>query len=574
MGGKSGGGGGTQTTEPWSGQSPYLTDVFRQAQNVYRQGPQQYYPGSGVAPFSPQTQQAFDLTTQRALGGSPQQDALGGYITNTLGQGNVDPNQIAQGAGQAASSIGGAQQLLNAAGQPMSLDASSQFAGSALSPFTGALAGSTGYGSLGEASQFAGGPSAGALPASQQFVSGTLGQGGPSFGDAASQVASLGLGNAPDIGQLNTQFSANDLNPAAAGQLGATASGAFLGSNPFLDNVFDNAASRVTEQFNEEVMPGIAAQFGAAGRTGSGAQALTTGRAAGELTDSLSQLASDIYAPAYESERNRQTQAAGQLGQLGLGAGAQSLQAQGLGSTAEQAQQRAGLEAAGLGLQGGLAGLDAATNLYGLDLGQQLGAAQLGGDLFSRQNQAELGRLGQASDLYLGERGLGQSAAQSGGQLGLGGAGLAADLYNSGQGRQLQAGGALADLGLGGLGAMQDLYSNIGQEQFRAGSLVPQFTGLQYGDIDRLANVGASVEDQSQRLIDDAMNRWNFQQQQPWQQLGNYSNIINQLPSGLGSTTKEGASGSRLSGILGGASAGSSLGPWGALGGAVLGAFT
>ena len=517
MGGKSGGGGGgTQTTEPWSGQSPYLTDVFRQAQNVYRQGPQQYYPGSGVAPFSPQTQQAFDLTTQRALGGSPQQAALGGYITDTLGQANIDPNQIAQRASQAAGNVGRAQQFLTAGGQPTSLNAASQFAGSALNPFTGALQGATGYRSLGEANQTIGGPSEGALPASQQFVSQAL-AGGP---QNAGQALALGQGA---------------ISPEAAGQLGATASGQFLGSNPYLDDVFQNAASRVTERFSEDVLPSIAAQFGAAGRTGSGAQALTTGRASGELTDSLGQLASSIYAPAYEAERGRQTQAAGQLGQLGVA--------------------------------GGQLGADL--------LGRQQGIAGLGGDLYSRQNQAELGRLGQATNLYLGERGLGQQAAQAGGQLGLGGAGLAADLYNRGQSRQLQAGGALGDLGLGGLRSMQDLYGNIGQERFRAGSLVPQHTALQYGDIDRLANVGASVEDQSQRLIDDAMNRWNFQQQQPWQNLMNYSNVINQLPGGYGTQTQQGSRGSRLAGIGGGAMTGYQVGgPWGALAGGLLGAFS
>ena len=79
------GGGGDQTTrtEPWSGQQPYLRDIFGQAQQIYGQGPQQFFPGQTVAPFSPQQQLAMDLTTQQALGGDP---LLGGAQQWAQGQ--------------------------------------------------------------------------------------------------------------------------------------------------------------------------------------------------------------------------------------------------------------------------------------------------------------------------------------------------------------------------------------------------------------------------------------------------------------------------------------------------------
>lgn len=44
---------------PWSGQQPYLNDVFTRAQNQFNAGPPAYYPNSTVVPFSNQTQQAL-----------------------------------------------------------------------------------------------------------------------------------------------------------------------------------------------------------------------------------------------------------------------------------------------------------------------------------------------------------------------------------------------------------------------------------------------------------------------------------------------------------------------------------
>lgn len=463
MGGSSGGSQtSTTNTTPWSGQQPYLTDLFRAGQGQFNQGPQQYYPGNTVAPFSPQTSLGFDMTTQRALGGAPYEGAFSNYLTNTLAQPNLNPYAIAN--------------MMGSAGQPFSYGQSGNmagFAGGAVGPYAQQWAGATGYRGLGEAQDFAGTPVAsGALPASESFVENTL----------------------------------ND--PAARAQLAATARGDYLGSNPYLDAAFNNASSRLTENFNESVLPGIAAQFGASGRTGSGAHALSAGRASGELSDSLAKLASDVYMPAYESERGRQVQAASQLGS------------------------------------------------------QQLGSAQLGGDLFSRLNQAELGRLGLASDLYLGERGLGQEALAGGSQADYMRRALAGDLYTGGLDRQLAAGQGIAGL-----------YGDIGQQQFRAGTLAPSAQAMDYANIDRLLGVGGSMEDQAQRYIDADMARWNFEQQAPWQNLANYANIIYGLPGSYGATTstQSGQERNRLAGAAGGAMAGASLGPWGAIGGGLLG---
>ena len=75
----------TQTAEPWSGQQPYLTDVFQQAQNQYQSDQPAYYPGSTVTPFAPQQEAALQAGEQRALYGSPLNFAAQNQAMQTLG---------------------------------------------------------------------------------------------------------------------------------------------------------------------------------------------------------------------------------------------------------------------------------------------------------------------------------------------------------------------------------------------------------------------------------------------------------------------------------------------------------
>jgi hypothetical protein len=473
----------TSEAAPWGGQQPYLQDIFRESQNQYYAGGPQYFPGQTVAPFSPQQQMAMGMTTQRALGGDPSQQAMGNWLTGQLGQQNVDPRQIQAGAMGAMGGIPQAQQMLGQTGQQaqqiagvggdMTMPQAAQFAGGAIGPYAQQLQGMTGYGTLGEAGQFFDQP--GALPAAL---------------------------------------------PGAAAQLGATAGGQYLGSNPYLDQLYETGAGRIQEQFEEDVLPAIAGQFGAAGRTGSGAQALMQGRAAGDVAGELAGLYGDIYSPAYEAERTRQLQGAQQLGQLGLGAGELGLgqrQAAGNLYTGErQLGQEAAQQAGQLGLGGG----------------------QLAADLYGTGMQGDIQRRQLAGELSLG------------------------------------AGQQLGQLGLGGLEQLGGLYGDIGQQQFRAGTLAPQYAGMQYGDIDRLMGVGGMTQDQAQQLISGDKARWDYMQNQPMANLGAYANLIQGLPAGYGTTSETTPGGSRFAGAAGGALAGAATGnPWLALGGGLLGAI-
>jgi hypothetical protein len=102
-------------------------------------------------------------------------------------------------------------------------------------------------------------------------------------------------------------------------QLGQTARGDYLNSNPYLDQMFSAASRPITQNYENVVNPGINAAFGAASRTGSGIQGEYLGDAAGQYGKSLSDLSANIYGGNYANERQNQLGAAGQLGQLGLG---------------------------------------------------------------------------------------------------------------------------------------------------------------------------------------------------------------------------------------------------------------
>ena len=92
-----GGGGETQQSstvqkaDPWSGVQPYLKDLLKRGQSVTNQ-PYQYYSGDRIAPFSPEQQLGMDLTTQRAMSGSPLLNAGQQNATDTLTGNYMSPD--------------------------------------------------------------------------------------------------------------------------------------------------------------------------------------------------------------------------------------------------------------------------------------------------------------------------------------------------------------------------------------------------------------------------------------------------------------------------------------------------
>lgn len=66
-------------SEPWKEQIPYLKYGMNEAARLYQQPGPQYYPGSQVAPFSAEQNQAFGLGSQRALQGNQSMKMAEGY---------------------------------------------------------------------------------------------------------------------------------------------------------------------------------------------------------------------------------------------------------------------------------------------------------------------------------------------------------------------------------------------------------------------------------------------------------------------------------------------------------------
>lgn len=123
-------------------------------------------------------------------------------------------------------------------------------------------------------------------------------------------------------------------------------------------------------------------------------------------------------------------------------------------------------------------------------------------------------------------------------------------------------------------------YENFARErqlQEAAATRAPALAESQYGDIQRLANVGAMSEDYAQRQMAADIARFNYGQMAPYQALQSFLGSVYGAPSGMVATQP--IIGNPLLGALGGAAAGYALGgPAGygvpaAVGGGLLGAY-
>jgi len=129
------------------------------------------------------------------------------------------------------------------------------------------------------------------------------------------------------------------------------------------------------------------------------------------------------------------------------------------------------------------------------------------------------------------------------------------------------------------------LYDQERQRQMQAQLFAPTMANQDYYDASMLANVGQQKETLSSNYITDAMNRYNFNQNLPWDNLNKYTAVVNGY-GGLGGTNTVtqpmGSSNSAASGF-GGAMSGAALGNqiypggWGAgigaIGGGLFGSF-
>ena len=150
----------------------------------------------------------------------------------------------------------------------------------------------------------------------------------------------------------------------------------------------------------------------------------------------------------------------------------------------------------GRGVNPFLAGaLEQTNRLAGEDYLRNIQKLQSGAASVGRYGSAAQGQLtGQAQDVYA------RALAEQGGQL----------AYNSAEAER--------------------------QRQMAAVGAAPQMAQADYADIQRLLSVGGAKEAQSAAVLQDAMNRFNFQQNLPQMKLQQYANLYSTAPQGSTTT--------------------------------------
>lgn len=133
---------------------------------------------------------------------------------------------------------------------------------------------------------------------------------------ALSQQEKLATGAQP------TLEAAQQAYQASLGQIGQTAAGGFLQGSPYRDAMVQAATRPITQQFGEQVLPGVASLYSRAGRYGSGAMERAIGGATEAYGRALGDVSSNIVGQDYARERGLQQQA--QMGQAALAQAAPS----------------------------------------------------------------------------------------------------------------------------------------------------------------------------------------------------------------------------------------------------------
>lgn len=134
--------------------------------------------------------------------------------------------------------------------------------------------------------------------------------------------------------------------------------------------------------------------------------------------------------------------------------------------------------------------------------------------------------------------------------------------YLSGSGLQSQIAAGLAGVGLQRTGLQQQAAQNLQgafgqniQQQLGALALAPTAQQMQYADPSQLYSAGATEQSLGQNSINDAVQRWNFSQSQPYQKLAQYLGAVTGNYGGTTNLTQPntGAGFNMLGGALGGA---------------------
>lgn len=162
----------------------------------------------------------------------------------------------------------------------------------------------------------------------------------------------------------------------------------------------------------------------------------------------------------------------------------------------------------------------------------------------------------QQADRAAAMQGLTQAGGlyESGAARALQGAGLFGDLATGDAGRALTGATAAAGIGLQGADLLAGTYSQANQDAARAQALLPSM--YQYGQMpgQAMLDIGSIYEGQAQNYINADRERYDYNANAPWQQLGRYAQLMSGMPdfSGTASTTTGPGTNRVMSGLGGG----------------------
>ncbi|MCH9787292.1 MAG: hypothetical protein K0U55_12780 [Gammaproteobacteria bacterium] len=478
--------------------------------------------------LTPEQIAQLQMPDQQVAGRTPLQGQAGQLIQSGIGSYMPMLQAGAGTIGSGVSGIGTAMQTLQQGYNPLA---------AAESMITGAYEGSVPF------RDYAISQLQGAIPAVQQAA----GQGATGIeaaaarGELAAAGGVRGIADAATQAQLTGQQTAQNIMAAGSpaggiGQFGMDAAQSGIQSlqgssaafdpntiadymNPYEQAVIDAALGDVARA-GERQRNTLDAQAVAAGAFGGSRQGIESaeltrnileqqGRTASNLRQAGYESASQRAQAAYEAAKARQIQGAGLTGQLGQAGAATGLQATQVGLGAAQQAGQAQMQGTQMGMQG--AQQAAQTGLAGAQLGLT-GAGQAA--------QMRTGAAGQAAGL--GSQ-VGTMGAQYG-QMGLAGAGQMGAL--AGQYGSLGQGIGTLSGQLGGLGMQQ---AQLGEAQ----------QGLNLNDANTLLSFGAQEQQQRQAELDAAYQNQYQQYQQPYQNLGFYSDIFQGMPIGQSTFTQQ-----------------------------------
>lgn len=166
---------------------------------------------------------------------------------------------------------------------------------------------------------------------------------------------------------------------------------------------------------------------------------------------------------------------------------------------------------------------------------------------------------------------------------------LTNQFYSNAYDKQMAAAQAASGAYLGGLDTQASAANQAGSlyntgigQQVVAGNAAQQLANQAYTDAAALSEAGGVKDDYQQQLINAAIDRYNYESQQPLTALSNYNQLIQGSYGGTTTSTGKQGGGSTLGNVLGGASSGAGIGYMiggpmgagiGAIGGGLLGLF-